>query len=98
MKHTKIGQGARTAFFLALTVAITAAPMAWAQPEAGRGGVPAIPGQNINGMHIYLWGGLKSHGEGQHDYPQFFADWSKILTEHGAVVDGALHAPSAADL
>jgi type 1 glutamine amidotransferase len=49
-------------------------------------------------MHIFIWGGLKSHGAGQHDYPQFLADWSKILTEHGAVVDGALHAPSSADL
>jgi type 1 glutamine amidotransferase len=55
-------------------------------------------GQNPNGMHIYIWAGLKSHLAGQHDYPQFLADWSKILTEHGAVVDGALHAPSAADL
>lgn len=54
--------------------------------------------QNPNGMHIYLWTGLKSHLPGQHDYPQFLADWSKILTEHGAVVDGALHAPNAADL
>lgn len=54
--------------------------------------------QNANGMHIYIWAGLKSHLAGQHDYPQFLADWSKILTEHGAVVDGALHAPSAADL
>jgi type 1 glutamine amidotransferase len=49
-------------------------------------------------MHIYLWGGLKSHGEGQHDYPQFLADWSKILTERGAVVDGSLHMPRSADL
>lgn len=49
-------------------------------------------------MHIYIWAGLKSHLPGQHDYPQFLADWSKILTEHGAVVDGALHAPSSADL
>ena len=54
--------------------------------------------QNRNGMHIYIWAGLKSHLPGQHDYPQFLADWSKILTEHGAVVDGALHGPSAADL
>ena len=54
--------------------------------------------QNPNGMHIYIWAGLKSHSAGQHDYPQFLADWSKILTEHGAVVDGALHAPFAADL
>jgi type 1 glutamine amidotransferase len=55
-------------------------------------------GQNPNGMHIYIWAGLKSHYPGQHDYPQFLADWSKILTEHGAVVDGALHAPSRGDL
>jgi type 1 glutamine amidotransferase len=68
---------------------------AWAQ---GRGGVPQPPGQNPNGMHVYLWAGLKSHGVGQHDYPQFLADWSKLLTEHGAVVEGALHGPSSADL
>ena len=55
-------------------------------------------GQNSNGMRIYIWAGLKSHFAGQHDYPQFLADWSKILTEHGAVVDGGLHAPSQADL
>ena len=55
-------------------------------------------GQNPNGMHIFIWAGLKSHAAGQHDYPQFLADWSKILTDHGAVVDGALHGPSAADL
>jgi len=54
--------------------------------------------QNPDGMRIYIWAGLKSHLPGQHDYPQFLADWSKILTEHGAVVDGALHAPYAADL
>ena len=61
-------------------------------------GAPQIPGQNRNGMRVYLWAGLKTHSEGQHDYPQFLADWSKFLTERGAVVDGSLHAPSAADL
>lgn len=77
-----------------------AQPYAWAQPGRGAGpqGAPPVQGQNSSGMHIYVWAGLKSHGEGQHDYPQFLADWSKILTEHGAVVDGALHAPSSADL
>jgi type 1 glutamine amidotransferase len=80
-------------FLLALGGA--AATTAFAQ---GRGGVPGVQGQNPNGMHVYLWGGLKSHGPGQHDYPQFLADWSKLLTEHGAVVEGALHGPSAADL
>ena len=66
--------------------------------RAQRGGVPGPQGQNPNGMHVYLWAGLKSHSVGQHDYPQFLADWSKVLTEHGAVVDGALHAPGSADL
>src|SRR5580698_10207769 len=73
-------------------------PHAWAQGGRGPGGAPMPQGQNPNGMHIYIWGGLKSHGVGQHDYPQFLADWSKVLTEHGAVVDGAFHPPSAADL
>ena len=68
--------------------------LAAAQPA----GAPRTPGQNPNGMHIFIWAGLKSHGAGQHDYPQFLADWSKLLTEHGAVVDGALHPPSGGDL
>ncbi len=53
---------------------------------------------NPKGLHIFIWAGLKTHPPGRHDYPQFLADWSKILTEHGAVVDGALHPPSAEDL
>lgn len=55
-------------------------------------------GQNPKGLHVFIWAGLKSHGEGAHDYPQFLADWSKLLTLHGAVVEGALRAPSADDL
>ena len=76
----------------------------WAQHAKGQAATasgvqaPRPWDQNANGMHIYIWAGLKSHYAGQHDYPQFLADWSKILTEHGAVVDGALHAPHAADL
>jgi type 1 glutamine amidotransferase len=64
----------------------------------GSQAAPRIPGQNPNGMHIYIRAGLKTHPPGLHDYPQFLADWSKILTEHGAVVDGSLHAPSTAEL
>jgi type 1 glutamine amidotransferase len=102
-KGTKIGKSRgvkaagilRAGLFL-LIPALTVQPSAWAQ--AGRGGAPPPQGQNANGMRVYIWGGLKSHGAGQHDYPQFLADWSKILTEHGAIVDGALHPPAAADL
>ena len=85
-----------------------AAPPAGAAAGAGQGrgggqrdpnAAPAIQGQNVNGMHIYIRAGLKTHGEGQHDYPQFLADWSKLLTvKYGAVVDGSFHAPSAKEL
>ena len=87
------------AFFL-LLLGGTAPPCARAQPAntAGPQATPRPQGQNPNGMHIYIWTGLKSHGAGQHDYPQFLADWSKLLTERGAVVDGSLHSPSSADL
>ncbi len=61
-------------------------------------GAPRTPGQNQNGMRVYLWTGLKTHGPGLHDYPQFLADWSKLLTDRGAVVNGALHPPSREDL
>ncbi len=85
--------------FLVLIGATVQAPKAWAQGgSAIAPNAPIVPGQNVNGMRVYIWGGLKSHGTGQHDYPQFLADWSKILTEKGAVVDGAFHPPSAADL
>ena len=68
------------------------------QTNTAPAGAPRPWDQNPAGTRIYIWAGLKSHSAGQHDYPQFLADWSKILTEHGAVVDGALHAPRAADL
>ena len=61
-------------------------------------GTPPVPGQNKAGLHVYIRAGLKSHGPGQHDYPQFLADWSKLLTLHGAVVDGSYHSPTAAEL
>lgn len=76
--------------FLGICEAQTSSP--------GAAPAPRIPGQNPNGLPVYLRAGLKTHGPSQHDYPQFFADWSKLLTEHGAVVDGSLHAPLAQEL
>jgi len=94
-------------FYVSLAAQQPAAPQGQggqgAAPAQGRGagrgrGTPTAQGQNPNGMHIYIRAGLKSHGEGQHDYPQLLADWSKVLTNRGAVVDGALHFPTAAEL
>lgn len=61
-------------------------------------GAPTAPGQSKSGLHVYIRAGLKSHGPGQHDYPQFLADWSKFLTLHGAVVDGSFHSPTPTEL
>ena len=49
-------------------------------------------------IHIYIRAGLKTHAEGQHDYPQFLADWSKLLQGRNAVVDGGLSFPTAEQL
>ncbi len=78
------------------------APGAQQQP-AGRGGQGR--GQGIQAspfttppVRIFIYAGLKTHGEGQHDYPQFLADWSKLLMNRNAVVDGGLHFPSEKEL
>jgi type 1 glutamine amidotransferase len=55
---------------------------------------PRAQGQNVGGMHIFLFAGLKSHGPGAHDYPYWLDTWSKLLTGRGAVVDGSLSFPS----
>ena len=55
---------------------------------------PHAQGQNTMVMLIFLLGGLKIHGPGAHDYPHWMDTWSKLLTEHGAVVDGSFSFPS----
>ena len=77
-------------------------PAAGAQPPAGRGargqqGPQASP-FSTPPVRVFIYAGLKTHGEGQHDYPQFLADWSKLLMNRNAVVDGGLHFPSAKEL
>jgi type 1 glutamine amidotransferase len=67
------------------------------QPLGAQAAIQAA-GQSTRPIRVYIRTGLKSHGPGQHDYPQFLADWSNVLTERGAVVDGGLHFPSAEDL
>jgi type 1 glutamine amidotransferase len=73
-------------------------PLAAQQPAPAVPSAAAAPAAAIAPLRIYLRGGLKTHGEGQHDYPQFVADWSKILTDRGAIVDGGLHFPTAQEL
>jgi len=92
------GRGLFLSMGVALLCATVAAqqtpPAAPAGQGQGRGGGQAAP----TGPHIYIRAGLKTHGPGQHDYPQFLADWSKVLTERNAVVDGSLHFPKPQEL
>ena len=84
---------------LALVAGLAAQTPQRGQPPAVPSAAPAAPAADaLRPIHIYIRAGLKSHGEGQHDYPQFLADWSKILTDHGALVDGGLHFPDAREL
>ena len=88
----------------------TPAPAAGAQPPAAGGQQPAGRGGQGRGqgiqqspfstppVRVFIYAGLKTHAEGQHDYPQFLADWSKLLMNRNAVVDGGLHFPSAKEL
>jgi type 1 glutamine amidotransferase len=86
-----------------LVLAIAAAALgtsAWAQQPQGPGGQGPQPplSQTMAPLRVHIYAGLKTHGEGQHDYPQFLADWSKILTQRGAYVTGGLQFPSAREL
>jgi hypothetical protein len=49
-----------------------------AQQAQGRGAPAAAPGGLARPLRVYIRAGLKTHAVGQHDYPQFLADWSKI--------------------
>ena len=64
-------------------------------PQMGGAGAQTLTGPAVR-VHIYA--GIKTHAVGQHDYPQFLADWSKILTDRGAYVTGGLQFPSAREL
>jgi type 1 glutamine amidotransferase len=74
-------------WYLAIAVATLGVSAIAQQPAPGTTRSPAP-------LRIYIRSGLKTHGPGQHDYPQYLADWSKTLTERGAIVDGSLHFPT----
>jgi type 1 glutamine amidotransferase len=73
-------------------------PTASQQQPAVPSAAPTVQAGDTRPIHIYIRAGLKSHGEGAHDYPQFLADWSKLLTDKGALVDGSFHFPTAQEL
>lgn len=79
-----------------MAISVVAAQQAPAPPGVANAARP--PAAEIAPLHIYIRAGLKTHGPGQHDYPQFLADWSTVLADHGAIVDGSYHFPTAQEL
>src|SRR5213594_3362704 len=59
--------------------------------------LPAF-GQQEKPLRVFLRAGVKTHGPGQHDHPRFLGDWTKLLTERGVKVDGAMEFPTAPQL
>jgi hypothetical protein len=52
-------------------------------------------------LRVFIRAGEKTHGPAgndEHDYPKFLAEWTKLLTERGASVQGALRFPTADEL
>jgi len=49
-------------------------------------------------LRVFIRAGIKTHGPGQHDHPRFLGEWTKLLIERGAKVDGAMDFPTAEQL
>ncbi len=49
-------------------------------------------------LRVFLRAGPKTHGPGEHDHPRFLAEWSELLAERGAAIDGGLEFPTADQL
>ena len=92
----------RTIWAVVLTAVVSAGVAARQQsqqpPVPVPSAAPTVQAGDTRPIHVYIRSGLKSHGEGAHDYPQFSADWSKLLTDKGALVDGSFHFPSAQEI
>src|SRR5204863_257411 len=46
-------------------------------------------------LRVFIRGGKKTHGPGQHEHEQFLKDWTALLNERGCKTDGAMEFPTA---
>ena len=56
-------------------------------------GVAMASAQQDKPLRVFIRGGVKTHGPGQHDHPRFLAEWKTLLNERGAKADGAMEFP-----
>ena len=42
-----------------------------------------VPTPAAEPLRVFIRAGVKTHGPGQHDHPQFLKDWVPLLTQRG---------------
>src|SRR5688500_19270233 len=55
-------------------------------------------GRAAEPLRVFIRGGVKTHGPGQHDHPRFLSEWKDLLNQRGAKADGSMDFPTAAQL
>ncbi|MFT5906305.1 MAG: type 1 glutamine amidotransferase [Cryomorphaceae bacterium] len=58
----------------------------------------ALPISAAEPLRVFIRAGEKTHRPGAHEHERFLTDWTKMLKERGASVDGALTFPTEAQL
>jgi hypothetical protein len=52
--------------------------------------VSSLSLQAAQPLRVFIRGGVKTHGPGQHDHPRFLKEWTEMLNKRGAMSDGAM--------
>jgi uncharacterized protein len=60
--------------------------------------VPASAAPKAEPLRVFIRASEKTRGPGEHDYPRFLQDWTRLLNERGAVATGALRFPTREEL
>lgn len=60
--------------------------------------LPLLAADTNAPLRVFLRGGPKTHGPGQHEHALFVDEWKALLAQRGAECDGALNFPDAAQL
>src|SRR5262245_54881342 len=60
--------------------------------------LPAHHARAAGPLRVFIRASEKTHGPGEHDYPRFLTEWTKLLRERGAKAEGALRFPTQAEL
>ena len=91
----------RKSMVTVLAAAFALSPLAWLSASQAPSAGAAQATAQTKPLRIFLRGGPKTHGpadNGQHDGPTFVKEWQPLLTSRGAIVEGALRFPTAAEL